>query len=51
MEHREDALSRIQGSVGMKAIVFIAIIGVTIILASDLSIYVGQGLLIIVPLY
>ena len=49
MEHREDALSRIQGSVGMKAIVFIAIIGVTIILASDLSIYVGQGLLIIVP--
>ncbi|HMF34635.1 MAG TPA: zinc ribbon domain-containing protein, partial [Candidatus Lokiarchaeia archaeon] len=49
MERREDALSRIQGAVGMKGIIFIALIGVTIILASDLSIYVSQGLLIIVP--
>src|SRR5271157_287203 len=49
IERRENALARIQGAVGMKGIIFIALIGITIIFASDLSIYVGQGLLIIVP--
>jgi ribosomal protein L40E len=49
LEHREDALSQIQGAVGMKAVIFIAVIGVTVIFASDLSIYTTQGLFIIVP--
>jgi hypothetical protein len=49
MEKREKAISTIIGNVGKKGIIFIAIIGVTIIFASDLSIYATQGILFIIP--
>jgi hypothetical protein len=49
MEKREKAISSIIGNVGKKGIIFIAIIGVTIIFASDLSIYATQGILFIIP--
>ncbi|MHA1730700.1 MAG: zinc ribbon domain-containing protein [Promethearchaeota archaeon] len=49
LERREAAISKILGSVGKKGIIFVAIIGVTIVFASDLSVYADQGILIIVP--
>ena len=49
LKKREAALSQIQGAVGIKVIAFIAIIGITIIFASNLSVYAVQGLIIIIP--
>jgi ribosomal protein L40E len=49
LERREGAISQIEGAVGMKAVIFIALIGATVIFASDLNIYIAQGLTIIVP--
>jgi len=49
MEKREKAITSIIGNVGKKGVIFIAIIGVTIIFASDLTIYATQGILFIIP--
>ncbi len=49
LERREQALTSTSRNVGLKGILFVAIIGITIIFASDLSIYATQGILIIVP--
>ena len=49
LERREDAISTITRKVGTKGMLFIGIIGMTIIFASDLSIYATQGILIIIP--
>ncbi len=49
LARRETQSSRLLGSIGMKGLIFVAIIGITIIFASDLSAYAVQGLLIILP--
>ncbi len=46
---REARMANILGAVGWKGVLFIAIIGATLIFASDLSVYAPQGLLIIIP--
>ena len=49
VQKREKEMSSLMNSVGFKGLIFVTIIGVTIIFASDLSKYAGQGLLILVP--
>ncbi len=46
---REVRMASILGAIGWKGVLFIAIIGSTLIFASDLSVYAPQGLLIIIP--
>ncbi|MHA1847660.1 MAG: hypothetical protein ACTSYS_07425 [Promethearchaeota archaeon] len=49
LRKKEENIAKLMNSVAFKALIFIAIIGSTIIFASDLSVYASQGLLIIVP--
>ncbi|MBD3339356.1 MAG: hypothetical protein GF353_09620 [Candidatus Lokiarchaeota archaeon] len=49
IERREKAISTTVNNIGKKGFIFIALIGVTIIFASDLNVYATQGILIIVP--
>lgn len=49
IERRERYISRTLSGIGRKGVIFIVIIGVTIIFASDLSYYATQGILIIIP--
>ncbi len=46
---REGACLDILKSIGQKGVIFVAIIGITIVFASDLSAYAVQGVLIILP--
>lgn len=49
LRKRDEVISTITGNVGKKGIIFVALIGVTIIFASDLSVYANQGILVILP--
>ncbi|TXT58845.1 MAG: conserved membrane protein of unknown function [Promethearchaeota archaeon] len=48
-ERKEKSINSIVNSIGKKGILFVTIIGVVIIFASDLSIYANQGMLIVIP--
>lgn len=49
IERREDAISSTINNVGKKGILFVVIIAVTIIFASDLSVYAPQGVSMLLP--
>ena len=49
IERRERAISTVINNVGTKGIIFIAIIGIVIVFASDLNIYASQAVLIAIP--
>lgn len=49
IQKREKAISSIIGNIGKKGIIFVALIGLTIVFASDLSVYATQGIIIIIP--
>ncbi|MHA1280925.1 MAG: double zinc ribbon domain-containing protein [Promethearchaeota archaeon] len=49
MQRREQAISKVIGNVGKKGILFITIIGVVIIFASDLNVYANQAIMIVIP--
>ncbi|MHA1680124.1 MAG: zinc ribbon domain-containing protein [Promethearchaeota archaeon] len=49
IEKKQTEISLLMNSVGFKGLLFVGIIGSTIIFASDLSSYAGQGLLLILP--
>jgi hypothetical protein len=49
LKKRDMEISSLMNSVGFKGLIFVAIIGITIIFASDLSSYAPQGLIIILP--
>lgn len=49
IERREEAISSTISNVGKKGILFVVIIAVTIIFASDLSVYAPQGVSILLP--
>jgi hypothetical protein len=48
-KRKEKSINSIINSIGKKGILFVTIIGVVIIFASDLSIYANQGMLIVIP--
>ena len=48
-QQREMKIAEIMTSVGWKGIIFVALIGATLIFASDLIVYTPQGMLIIIP--
>ncbi|OLS15134.1 MAG: hypothetical protein RBG13Loki_1230 [Promethearchaeota archaeon CR_4] len=49
IEQRETKITEIMTSVGWQGIFFILLIAITLIFASDLSVYAPQGMLIIIP--
>ncbi len=49
LERKESSISNLTGKVGRKGLLFLTIITFTIIFASDLSVYAGQGILLLLP--
>ena len=49
IRQREESMSSTINNIGKKGILFVAIIAVVIIFASDLSVYAAQGILIVLP--
>jgi RNA polymerase subunit RPABC4/transcription elongation factor Spt4 len=49
LKKRDGEISSLMSSIGFKGLIFVTIIGITIIFASDLSTYAPQGLIIILP--